>query len=278
MRPVTMDVPIRRAARRRYSTPKMLVLLAGVCLLSVVGYEIALPPEEGTTAAVSRAGRVDPAKNAPPVVPTAEQSLRCLELIPRGYSADSTRGWPLILYLHGSGWRGDDVESLRRIGFLRKVAQDDDFPFFVIAPQCPRGRDWRGLLEELNRTLDLTAEKYRIDPDRLYCTGTSMGGYGTWAYAAAYPDKFAAIVPVCGGGVVDEMESLGHVPIWVFHGANDQIVPIARSAELVAELRRRNSDVRFTIFPLAGHDVWSETYNSPDLYAWLLRQKRAPPS
>ena len=105
-----------------------------------------------------------------------------------------------------------------------------------------------------------------------------MGGYGTWAYAAAYPHKFAAIVPVCGGGTVHEMESISHLPVWVFHGANDQTVPIARSAELVAELRRHDSDVKFTIYPLAGHDAWSDTYSNPRLYEWLLKQERIPPA
>ncbi len=271
-----MDLPIRRAARMKRRTATVIVLLTGAYLLATVGYELATSPARRAEA-ISHPNAGPPRDGPLPIVP-AGPSLKYLELVPRSYAADSTKRWPLILYLHGSGWRGDDVGSLRRIGFLRMVAQDDDFPFFVVAPQCPRGRDWRGLLDALNRVLDVAVNRHRIDPDRLYCTGESMGGYGTWAYAAAYPRRFAGVVPVCGGGQIDAMVRIGRLPIWVFHGANDQIVPIARSAELVAELRRRGSDVKFTIYPLAGHDVGAKTYGNPELYAWLLSHKRTPPS
>jgi predicted peptidase len=116
--------------------------------------------------------------------------------------------------------------------------------------------------------------KYRIDKDRVYLTGLSMGGYGTWALAAAHPEKFAAIAPICGGGNPAEAAKLARLPIWVFHGAKDPTVPIERSKEMVEAIKAAGGDAKFTIYPEAGHDSWTETYNNPELYQWLLAQKR----
>jgi predicted peptidase len=123
------------------------------------------------------------------------------------------------------------------------------------------------LLDDIIRT-------YRVDRDRVYLTGLSMGGFGTWDLAAAHPEKFAAIAPICGGGNPQNAKKLARLPIWVFHGAKDPTVPIERSREMVEALKAAGANVKFTVYPEAQHDSWTETYNNPEFYQWLLEQKR----
>lgn len=124
--------------------------------------------------------------------------------------------------------------------------------------------------------MDEIVEKYKVDKDRIYLTGLSMGGYGTWSLAAYTPDRFAAVVPICGRGEPIMAKGLVHVPIWVFHGAKDPVVPLAGSERMVEALKKANGNVKFTVYPEAGHDSWTETYANPELYTWLLQQKRVP--
>ncbi len=124
--------------------------------------------------------------------------------------------------------------------------------------------------------LDEIVAKYRIDQDRIYLTGLSMGGFGAWALTAYAPDRFAAIVPICGGGEALSARRLTHLPVWVFHGAKDPIVPLKRSEEMVDALTKLKGDVKLTIYPEAGHDSWTAAYENPELYDWLLQQKRKP--
>ena len=128
------------------------------------------------------------------------------------------------------------------------------------------------LIEDLEKN-------YRVDPHRIYVTGLSMGGYGTWDLATKYPGKFAAIAPICGGGKAWlAARKLNHLPIWVFHGAKDQAVPFAESQEMVDALRNQgNTAVKFTVYPEAGHDSWTESYDNQDLYTWLLSTKGSSP-
>jgi predicted peptidase len=123
--------------------------------------------------------------------------------------------------------------------------------------------------------LDEIVARYKVDEDRIYVTGLSMGGFGTWSLAAYTPDRFAAIVPICGGGETYWTRRLAHLPVWVFHGAKDPVVPLKRSQEMVDALKKRDGNVKLTVYPEAGHDAWTEAYNDPELYAWLLRQKRS---
>ena len=131
--------------------------------------------------------------------------------------------------------------------------------------------------EELAALLDVLEEKYKVDRDRIYVTGLSMGGFGTWALAAHQPGRFAAIAPVCGGGDVKTVEKFAHLPVWVFHGGRDRVVPQSRSDVMVEALKKAGAtNVKYTVYPEAGHDSWTETYNNDDFYKWLLEQKRAP--
>jgi predicted peptidase len=204
-----------------------------------------------------------------------------LLFLPRAYEKKSARHWPLILFLHGAGERGSDVWKVATHGPPKQVAADPDFPFIVISPQCPENRLWSqavllALLEEIQR-------KYVVDTNRIYLTGLSMGGYGTWDLGLSFPEKFAALAPICGGGELitlilvsrEKPEALKSLPVWAFHGAKDEVVPVEESERMVAALKKAGvSDVRLTIYPEAGHDSWTQTYKNPELYKWFLQHER----
>ncbi len=191
--------------------------------------------------------------------------------LPKEY--DKQESWPLLLFLHGSGERGDNLELVKKHGPPKLIAEGKDFPFIVVSPQCPRGRWWEPT--ELITLLDDVAGKHKVDPDRIYVTGLSMGGFGSWRLAFFAPGKFAAIAPVCGGGEKYSAQPIAHLPIWAFHGAKDTAVPLERSQKMVAEVNKSGGHAKLTIYPEAGHDAWTETYNNPEFYEWLLKQKRS---
>lgn len=194
-----------------------------------------------------------------------------LMFLPEEYY-NSQKRWPLILFLHGSGQRGDNLHAVKKHGLPKIVEAKRDFPFVVISPQCPNGKEWSS--EYLNELLDDIISRYRVDPDRVYLTGLSMGGYGVWDMATRFPEKFAAIAPVCGGGKPSLAQRLRNIPAWVFHGARDREVPIAESQAMVEAMKNCGGNVKFTIYPNTGHNCWTETYENPGLYAWFLQQKR----
>ncbi len=190
--------------------------------------------------------------------------------LPKGY--DQRDKWPLLVFLHGSGERGEDVELVKVHGPPKLIAEGREFPFIVVSPQCPQFQSWHA--PSLAALIDDVVRRYKVDEARVYLTGLSLGGSGTWSLAAQRPDRFAAIVPICGSGDTAMAEVLKDVPIWVFHGARDDAVPIKRSADMVTALNKAGGNVRFTIYPEAAHDAWTETYANPDLYEWLLQQRR----
>jgi predicted peptidase len=190
--------------------------------------------------------------------------------IPEDYYK-TDKDYPLILFLHGAGESGSDVSRVKKHGMAKVVETRKDLPFIVVSPQSP-GRGWNP--EALNALLTRIILDYRVDADRVYLTGLSMGGFGTWTLAAAHPERFAAIAPICGGGNPKDAPKLKDLPIWAFHGAKDPTVPLARSQEMVDALKAIGSDVKFTVYPDAVHDSWTETYDNPELYAWFLANKR----
>jgi len=202
-------------------------------------------------------------------------SLNYLLHLPQDYST-SKKDYPLILFLHGAGERGDDLELVKIHGIPKIVEQQKDFPFIAISPQCPIDRWWVDpwLIEALNALVDKITGKYRVDESRVYLTGLSMGGFGTWALSMMYPEKFAAIAPICGGGMPWMAFRIKDVPVWAFHGAKDPVVPIQRSEEIVEALKKVGGNIKFTIYPDAGHDSWTETYNNPELYQWFLEHQK----
>ena len=192
--------------------------------------------------------------------------------LPPAYETEE-EAWPLLLFLHGAGERGDDLELVKVHGPPKMIAQGRDFPFVVISPQCPEGEIWS--IVTLHTLINEVVETHRIDTSRIYVTGLSMGGYGSWGLSYAYPDLFAASVPICGGGEPEKVPLMKGIPTWVFHGAKDEAVPLHRSQEMVDALEEAGGDVRFTVYPEAGHvGAWENAYGDPDLWEWLVKQRR----
>lgn len=190
--------------------------------------------------------------------------------LPPDYDMQNT--WPLILFLHGAGERGDDLERVKKLGIARVIEDTDYFPFIGVSPQCPRGRYWYPPL--LKSLLKNVFANYNVDMRRIYLTGVSMGGYGTWRLAAEMPETFAAIAPICGGGEPSTAPLLKDIPAWVFHGAKDDVVPISESRKMVEALESCGGNVRFTVYPDAGHDSWTETYENPKLFKWFQSHRK----
>ncbi|MGH7717550.1 MAG: prolyl oligopeptidase family serine peptidase [Gemmatimonadaceae bacterium] len=201
---------------------------------------------------------------------------RYLLFLPASYDGSRPERWPMILFLHGAGERGDNLHLVMRHGPPKRVEQHPDFPFVVVSPQVATDRIWSNAF--LDALLDEVVASYAIDPDRVYLTGLSMGGYGAWSLAMEFPHRFAAMAPVSGGGVPSGACALKHLPIWVFHGTKDDVVPLDRDTQLVTRLRECGGNVRFTVYPDAGHDAWTRTYDDPELYDWFLRHRRQPPA
>jgi len=180
---------------------------------------------------------------------------------------------PLVLFLHGAGERGDDLEKVKVHGPPKLVEQRSDCPAIVVSPQCPNERIWSPT--RLSLLLDKCMGTLKVDPDRVYVTGLSMGGFGTWAFCAQEPERFAAAVPICGGGDVTKAARLVDLPIHVFHGAKDTVVTLDHSQKMVDAIRAAGGTrVELTVYPEAKHDSWTETYANDDVAKWLLGRKR----
>lgn len=192
--------------------------------------------------------------------------LKFLLYLPKGY--EEKESWPLVLFLHGAGERGDDLSLVKKHGPPKLIEAGKDFPFIVVAPQCPNDTWW--MKEDLVALLDHIMEIHNVDKNRVYVTGLSMGGHGTWQLAGAIPEKLAAIVPICGPKVESVVEKIAEIPVWVFHGAKDQAVKIDNSDTMVRLLKEKGAEPKYTVYPEADHDSWTETYDNEELYTWLL--------
>jgi predicted esterase len=196
------------------------------------------------------------------------QETKYLLYLPEGYTSDTATRWPLLVFLHGSGERGDDLAKVKVHGPAKLVEQGKKFPFIVVSPQAPLQNGWR--VEVLKGMLDDLKKKYRVDNGRVYMTGLSMGGYGTWNFASKYPDDLAAIAPICGGGDPEEAWKMRHLPVWCFHGAKDDVVLPAESERMVDALKKYNANVKYTLYPEANHNSWDSAYGNDSLYTWML--------
>lgn len=196
------------------------------------------------------------------------------------YTSYKPRGqeepYPLILYLHGVGERGTNPDILHQFGPNTYAAQQgENFPFVLVSPQCPPDSFWVNELLALDEFLAHLLRTFNIDPDRVYLTGNSMGGYGVWQWAAAKPHHWAAIAPICGGGAPwMAARFLTDIPVWAFHGDADDAVDIGESERMVAAVQRGGGDARLTIYEGVGHDSWTQTYLNPALYEWFLSHER----
>lgn len=232
------------------------------------------------------------ATKAPPAPPPAEgvQTARpapaggypYLVFVPRGYGADAEQKWPLVIFLHGSGERGSDIELVKKNGPPKVIAQHSGSPFLLVSPQLElvEGNRWDParldvMLAELRRT-------YRVDASRIYLTGLSLGGYGTWAWALKRPDLFAAIAPVAARSLdaAGDPCVLKDLPIWAFHGDQDDVVDPQAGFAIVKAVDACKGSVRprMTIYPQTTHGSWEPAYDDPALWRWLLEQRRATPA
>ncbi len=193
--------------------------------------------------------------------------------VPRDYRPD--RAWPLIVFLHGRGERGDDGLKPSDVGLGRAIRRNPDrFPCLVVMPQCPDDVYWDKALDIVDAAWQAAVAEYSVDPARVYLTGISMGGFGTWIYGAAHVDQFAALVPVCGGGKAEDAARLSEVPIWTFHGAKDIVVPPDESRRMVEAVEAAGGKIRYTEYPDLEHNCWDAAYSEPKLAKWLFKQHR----
>ena len=220
---------------------------------------------------------VAPATKLPPAVKRlgdkgAKEGLDYLVYLPAGYDLDKAKRWPLVVFLHGSGERGADVQVVRKTGLTQTLEQRGATPYVMIAPQCPLGGGWNTAL--LDKLLDEVLADYRVDKQRVVLTGLSMGGYGTWKWGAERPERFAALIPVCGGGKPESAASLKGMPIWGFHGDADNAVKLSAGQAMIDAAKKAGADAKFTIYPGVGHNSWGKAYAEPELEAWILGKKK----
>jgi predicted peptidase len=224
------------------------------------------------------------------------ETFRYQVFIPSTWTPE--RRWPVILFLHGAGERGSDGLVQTEVGIASAIRRfPERYQAVVVMPQCRKDAWWnqQDMQDLAIAALDRAVAEWNGDPGRLLLTGLSMGGYATWSFAFRMPGRFAALAPICGGvrkrevhtaapvpfpadGTADPWQSvaaaIGKTPVWVFHGARDDTIPVAESRGMVAALRAAGGDVRYTEYPDAGHDSWTAAYSEPDLPTWLLAQHR----
>lgn len=238
----------------------MLVLWAGCAAM----------PEEKT---MGNQSALPPGQHPQVFEKTITKTVSCqyLLFLPDGYREEQRR-WPMIVFLHGAGERGNDLKKVKIHGPPKIVENQRDFPFIVVSPQCHADEWWSN--DVLIALLDEVTAKYAVDNGRVYLTGLSMGGFGTWNLACAYPDRFAAIAPICGGGNPGEACNLKKVPVWAFHGARDKVVSLKESKKMVNAVKSCGGDARLTVYPNSSHDCWTETYENNELYEWFLEHRK----
>jgi predicted peptidase len=240
---------------------KALILLAALTFLAVAPVRAGDKTEHGFLNKVYK---------------SKDGDVKYVVFVPEEYKGD--KAFPVILFLHGAGERGSDGLKQASVGLGKairnKLKLNEAFPFIAVFPQCvknwtagaPDAKNGLAILDEVEKT-------YKTDKSQVYLTGLSLGGYGTWSIAAAYPDRWAAIVPVCGGGSPKTAEKIKDIPCWCFHGDADTAVPVQRSRDMIDALKKAGAAPHYTEYPGVGHNSWDNAYGTPELYAWLLKQK-----
>lgn len=193
-----------------------------------------------------------------------------LSFEPDNYNPDSECA--LMIFLHGAGERGENLEMLKVHGPPMQIQNGKKFDCLILAPLCPKEVWWD--VERLEQTLKAYMDLHKIDKSRIYLTGLSMGGYATWKWSCKYPDHFAAIAPICGGGDPENVAAIKNMPTWAFHGAKDDVVDISESQIMIDALLKIKAEPKFTIYPEADHNSWTETYDNPEFYKWFFSHKR----
>lgn len=200
-------------------------------------------------------------------------SFQYVKYLPKDY--DPQKKYPLVFFLHGAGERGDDLDEAMRHGYMKYVREEGrEYPFVFIAPQCPKNKYWGCYTESLIAFLDAIIAELSVDEKRVYLTGLSMGGTGTWMLAMACPEKFAAIAPVCGSGICWYGIALKELPVYAYHGDCDTTVPVAESVNMISRVNANGGQAQIKILYGMGHDSWKVAYGDDELWQWMLKHRR----
>ena len=188
---------------------------------------------------------------------------------------DENKKYPLVLFLHGAGERGEDLDISQRHGYMKHVREEGaEYPFIFVGPQCPDGKYWGCYTESLLAFLDYICEELPVDKERIYLTGLSMGGTGTWMLAMAAPERFACIAPICGSGICWNAGILKDIPVMMYHGDCDDIVPIEESVTMLKGINKRGGNAELKICYSMGHNAWDVAYSGDELINWMLSHKK----
>ena len=205
-----------------------------------------------------------------------EETLEYFLYYPPGYPKKTGEKFPLLLFLHGGGESGASLELIRKNGLPKLISEGAEFPFMILAPQNPHKKQWwniRAVMALLERVIS----DNRVDRSRIYLTGLSRGGNACWELATQFPDTFAAMAVVCGMTPVPYDHWMRpDMPVWVFHGTEDPVIPFSESEDMVEQLRSMGRPVRFTPYEGVGHNAWDAAYADEELYSWLAAQRRRP--
>jgi predicted peptidase len=201
------------------------------------------------------------------------KSLHYLRYVPK----DTAEKLPLFVFMHGAGERGNadgsEIDAIAKHGFFQQIKENNsEFPFIMVAPQCPHNEYWGGYIESLNKFLDYIIENNNVDTDRIYLSGLSMGGTGTWLWALDAPDRFAAIAPVCGQGINWYSYKLAELPVHTYHGDIDHIISVHESVEMVSSINRRGGNAVLTLYHGVKHNAWDYAYDQK-MIDWLLSHR-----
>lgn len=206
---------------------------------------------------------------------TIKLGYKYLLTLPEGYGKDPAKKWPLLVFLHGAGERGDDLSLLKKHGPHKLISAGQTFEAIVVSPQVPDGEYWSP--HGVKALVDAIKRSQRVDDSRVYLTGISMGGFGTFDTIAEYPAVFAAAIPICGGAGISvlKFEKIRDLPIWIFHGGKDPVVPVQFSEMAMNWFERvKAPKVKIHLYPEAEHDSWTQTYENPEVWKWLFEQQR----
>ncbi|MEG1981047.1 MAG: alpha/beta hydrolase-fold protein [Clostridia bacterium] len=195
-----------------------------------------------------------------------------LEFMPKNYKEGTS--YPLVIYLHGSGERGTDINTVANISLPKFAKNGKKYPFYLIAPQINENEEWRFQIDKLNKFLDYLIEHYNVNKNQIYLTGNSLGGIGSWYWAEESGERFAAVVPVCGYGDLDKADKLVDIPIWAFHGARDKAVDPNSTIDMVNKINSLGGNAKKTIYKNVQHNAWDYAYKDEKLFDWLLAQKK----
>jgi predicted peptidase len=192
---------------------------------------------------------------------------------PLRIALNKTEKRPLLLFLHGGNESGNDIELVKKHGPPHLVNNGCQFPFYILSPQNQETTHfWNESL--VISLLDSIIHTYPVDTSRIYLAGLSRGAYGAWRLAMQYPAKFAALIAISGAAPSPYAKWIGKMPVWVFHGKNDPVIPVSESKRIVEALRRNGNNAKLTLYYNTGHDAWTKTFDNPDVFKWLLEQHR----